>query len=145
VLTFLRPLHHDSACSGFTTDKFGTSFAAQSKAAAAIHDGQYSRKITSVDHINSFDFTFKTHIHHLCLKTAQFSHLFLPRIFDIIISVALEIRNPMKSPDGSSLQAKNAMKLNGVTERSRQSNTLSTSNSILHIVLGSNIYLAPST
>lgn len=51
LLTFLRPLHHDSACSGLTTDKFGTSFAAQSNAAAAIHDGQYSTNIASVDHI----------------------------------------------------------------------------------------------
>lgn len=83
---------------------------------------------------------------YLLENRAQFGvYCYLPRICDSIISVALEIRNPMKSPDGSSLQAKNAMKLKGVTERSRQSNTLSTNNSILHIVLGSNIYLAPST
>ena len=44
-----------------------------------------------------------------------------------MISVAREMRNPVKAPVESSLQAKKARKLNGVT------------------VLGSNMNLAPST
>jgi len=49
MLTLCSPSHHDSACSGLTRDKFGISLAAQSMAAAAMHDGQYSRKLASVD------------------------------------------------------------------------------------------------
>lgn len=48
MLTLLSPSHHDSACSGFSRDKFGISLAAESIAAAAMHDGQYSRKLASV-------------------------------------------------------------------------------------------------
>ena len=50
-LTLLSPSHHDSASSGLSRDRFGISFAAESIAAAAMHDGQYSRKLASViDH-----------------------------------------------------------------------------------------------
>lgn len=49
MLTLCSPSHHDSACSGLTRDKFGISLAAQSIAAAAMQDGQYSRKLASVD------------------------------------------------------------------------------------------------
>lgn len=49
LLTLLSPSHHDSACSGLTRDKFGTSLAAQRIAAAAMLDGQYSKKLASVD------------------------------------------------------------------------------------------------
>lgn len=49
MLTLCSPSHHDSACSGLARDKFGISLAAQSMAAAAMHDGQYSRKLASVD------------------------------------------------------------------------------------------------
>jgi len=43
----LSPSHHDSACSGLKRGKFGMSLAAQSIAAAAMLDGQYSRKLAS--------------------------------------------------------------------------------------------------
>lgn len=39
MLTFLSPSHHDSACSGLTRDQSGISLAAESIAAAAMHDG----------------------------------------------------------------------------------------------------------
>lgn len=48
ILTLLSPLHQDSACSAFKRVKVGISFAAQSKAEAAMHEGQYSRKLASV-------------------------------------------------------------------------------------------------
>ena len=48
MLTLLSPLHQDSACSGLRRVKLGISFAAQSKAAAAMQEGQYSRKLASV-------------------------------------------------------------------------------------------------
>ena len=48
ALTLHSPSHHDSACSGLTKDKLGISLAAQSMAAAAMLDGQYSSKPTSV-------------------------------------------------------------------------------------------------
>jgi hypothetical protein len=51
TLTLCSPSHHDSACSGLARDKFGISLAAQSMAAAAMHDGQYSRKLASVDNV----------------------------------------------------------------------------------------------
>ena len=62
-----------------------------------------------------------------------------------MISVALEMRNPVKVPVESSLQAKKARKLNGVTDLSLQSRTPRTRSSILRTVLGSNMNLAPST
>lgn len=48
-LTLRSPSHQDSACSAFTREKFGRSLAAQSIVAAAMHDGQYSRKLASVN------------------------------------------------------------------------------------------------
>lgn len=68
-----------------------------------------------------------------------------PWILDKIISVAREIRNPVKVPVESSLHAKKPMKLNGVMDLSLQSRTFRTRSSILRIVLGSKMYLAPST
>ena len=47
LLTLLSPSHHDSACSALTLEKLGISLAAESIAAAAMHDGQYSRKLVS--------------------------------------------------------------------------------------------------
>ena len=47
MLTFRSPSHHDSACSGLTRDQLGISLAAHSMAAAAMHDGQYARKLAS--------------------------------------------------------------------------------------------------
>lgn len=47
IFSLLSPSHHDSARSGSTSDNFGISLAAQSMAAAAMHDGQYSRKLAS--------------------------------------------------------------------------------------------------
>lgn len=114
IFSLLSPPHHDSACSGFSSDKLGISLAAESMAAAAMHDGQYSRKLASL-------------------------------IFDNMISVAREIRNPMKVAVGSSLHAKKATKLKGVMDRSLQSKTPSTRSSILRIVLGSKINFVPST
>lgn len=55
------------------------------------------------------------------------------------------MRKAVKVPNESSLAAKKLRKLNGVMDRSLQSNILSTRNSILWIVFGSNIYFAPST
>lgn len=52
MLTFCSPSHHDSACSGLTRERLGISLAAQSMAAAAMQDGQYSRKLASVDIVN---------------------------------------------------------------------------------------------
>lgn len=72
-------------------------------------------------------------------------HSSTPWILDKMISEALEMRNPVKVPVESSLQAKKPRKLNGVTDLSLQSRTPRTRNSILRIVLGSNINLAPST
>lgn len=69
----------------------------------------------------------------------------LPRILDKIISAAREIRNPTNVPLASSFKAKNAMKLNGVTDLSLQSRTVSTRSSILRIVRGSKRNLAPLT
>ena len=66
-------------------------------------------------------------------------------MFDKMISVALEIRKPIYAPVGSSLHAKKPVKLNGVMDLSLQSKTLRTRSSILRIVLGSKMYLAPST
>lgn len=68
-----------------------------------------------------------------------------PCILDRIISVARETRNPVKVPVESSLQAKKLRKLKGVIDLSLQSKAPRTSSSILRIVFGSNIYLAPST
>ena len=62
-----------------------------------------------------------------------------------MISVAREMRNPVKVPVESILHAKKPRKLSGVTDLSLQSKTLRTSSSILRIVRGSNMYLAPST
>jgi len=39
MLTLLSPSHHDSASSGLTKDQLGISLAAESMAAAAMHDG----------------------------------------------------------------------------------------------------------
>jgi len=61
-----------------------------------------------------------------------------------MISVAWEMRNLVKVPVESTLHAKKARKQSGVTELSLQSKTLRTRSSILRIVLGSNMYLAPS-
>lgn len=72
-------------------------------------------------------------------------HLGLPWILDKIICVAREMRNPVKVEVESNLHAKKLRKLNGVTDLSLQSKTLRTSSSILLIVMGSNMYLTPST
>lgn len=72
-------------------------------------------------------------------------YIVLPWILDKMIFVALEIRNPIKVPVGSSLHAKKSMKLNGVTDLSLQSKTLSTRSSMRRIVFVSKIYFAPST
>lgn len=61
-----------------------------------------------------------------------------------MISVAREMRNPVKAPVESILHAKKARKQSGVTDLSLQSKTPRTSSSILRIVLGSNKYFAPS-
>lgn len=47
MLTLLSPSHHDSAFSELTIEKSGMSLAAESIAAAAMHDGQYSKKLAS--------------------------------------------------------------------------------------------------
>lgn len=39
MLTFLSPSHHDSACSGLRAAQLGISLAADTMAAAAMHDG----------------------------------------------------------------------------------------------------------
>lgn len=51
LTTFLSPSHHDSACSGLTRDQLGISFAAWRMAAAAMHDGQYARKLASEENM----------------------------------------------------------------------------------------------
>jgi len=68
----------------------------------------------------------------------------IPWILATMISVAREMRNPVKAPVESILHAKKARKQSGVTDLSLQSKTPRTSSSILRIVLGSNMYLAPS-
>lgn len=74
ALTLLNPSHHVSARSGSTSDNLGISLAAQSMAAAAMHDGQYSRTLPSVHITQSLDINhsiFRIPIfhntHHQCM------------------------------------------------------------------------------
>lgn len=62
-----------------------------------------------------------------------------------IISVALEMRNLIKAPLESSLQAKKSIKLKGVIDRSLHFNAARMRSSILMIVRGSKTKAAPST
>lgn len=79
MLTFLSPSHHDSACSGLTRDQLGSSLAAQSMAEAAIHDGQYARKLASEQNVEkpkSFVNTQSAYVHKsIFMSGATFDNL----------------------------------------------------------------------
>nr|AFK38578.1 unknown [Medicago truncatula] len=79
------------------------------------------------------------------MHEGQYARMLASWILDKIICVAREMRNPVKVEVESNLHAKKLRKLNGVTDLSLQSKTLRTSSSILLIVMGSNMYLTPST
>uniref|UniRef100_A0A0A9D1U9 Uncharacterized protein n=1 Tax=Arundo donax TaxID=35708 RepID=A0A0A9D1U9_ARUDO len=106
-------MHQLTAVPGLTDSSDGVSPVAQSTAAAAIEDGQWSK--------NSMSW-----------------------IAARITCVARSMRHLVCLPPGSTLQAKKSMKVNGVTDRSRQFSAVRTRSSIRPIVPGSKTYLVPS-
>lgn len=133
-------MHHLTATPGLTGLRDGVSLMAQSTAAAAIDDGQWSKNSMSVAVHMFAVVTLEPHrstVFIVCNTDTTVATITLPCIADRITCVARAMSDRACLPPGSTLHAKKSMKVNGVTERSRQFSAVRTRSSIRTIVCGS--------
>lgn len=135
LITAARPMHQLTAAPGLMGLRDGVSPMAQSTAAAAIDDGQWSRNSMSVAG-HMLEPRHGT-VFIVCDTDTTAATVSLPCIADRITCVARATRDRACRPPGSTLHAKKSMKVNGVTERSRQFSAVRTRSSIRTIVCGS--------
>jgi hypothetical protein len=148
-------MHQLTAAPGLTDSSDGVSPMAQSTAAAAIDDGQWSKNSTSVAVPQLVHWRLELHALQRSTKFTPAAPspkhkqciIILPCIAARITCVARAMRHLVCLPPGSTLHAKKSTKVKGVTERSRQLSAIRTSSSIRPTVPGSkqSYLLVPST
>lgn len=154
IYTSARPMHQLTAAPGLTDSSDGVSPMAQSTAAAAIDDGQWSKNSTSVAVPQLVHWRLEL---HALQRSTKFTpapkhkhavhYYILPCIAARMTCVARAMRHLVCLPPGSTLHAKKSTKVKGVTERSRQLSAIRTRSSIRPTVPGSkqSYLLVPST
>lgn len=153
-------MHQLTAAPGLTDSSDGVSPMAQSTAAAAIDDGQWSKNSTSVAAVHSsavstLEVVGTWNCMHCSAapslprppSTSMQCIIILPCIAARMTCVARAMRHLVCLPPGSTLHAKKSTKVKGVTERSRQLSAIRTRSSIRPTVPGSkqSYLLVPST